>query len=84
MKVNITLADELMQRIDSYADENYMTRSGFISLASTQYLSQQEALKLVKDMGLAMRKIADKGIVADEIIAQLEDWERMAKMIVGG
>lgn len=83
MKVNITLADELMQRIDSYADENYMTRSGFISLAATQYLNQQEAFKLVKDMGLAMRKIADKGLVDDEVISQLEDWERMAKMIVG-
>lgn len=83
MKVNITLADELMQRIDSYADENYMTRSGFISLAATQYLNQQEAFKLVKDMGLAMRKIADKGLVNDEVISQLEDWERMAKMIVG-
>ena len=27
MKVNITLDDELMARVDRYADENYMSRS---------------------------------------------------------
>ena len=36
MKVNISLDDELMKRLDDYADRNYMSRSGLISLACTQ------------------------------------------------
>ena len=40
MKVNVTLDDELMQRVDNYADRNYMSRSGLISIAVTQYLNQ--------------------------------------------
>ena len=42
MKVNITLDDELMARVDRYADENYMSRSGLISLATTQFLNQYD------------------------------------------
>jgi len=33
MKVTISLDDDLMHRVDSYADENYMSLSGLISLA---------------------------------------------------
>ena len=42
MKVNVSIDEELMARIDRYADENYMSRSGLITLACTQYLNQFE------------------------------------------
>ena len=75
MKVNVTLDDELMQRVDNYADRNYMSRSGLISLAVTQYLNQQEVILAIKDVSLAIRKIAD--------IEQFEDFERLSKMFLG-
>lgn len=83
MKVNVSLDDELMVRIDNYADNNYMSRSGFISLACTQYLNSMEVMMLVKDMALAMRKIADSGTVDDATIKKLEDFERISKFLVG-
>lgn len=83
MKVTITLDDELMQRVDSYADENYMSRSGLISLACTQFLNSADVTKAVKDMALAMRKIADKGEIDEESKQQLEDFERLSKMLYG-
>ncbi len=82
MKVNITLNDDLMKRIDNYADENYMSRSGLISLACTQYLNQVEVLALVKDMSFAMRKIADSGKVDSESIRKLEEFEKMCRMLI--
>lgn len=83
MKVNITMNDKLMERVDNYADNNYMSRSGLISLATTQYLNQVEVIGAVKDMSLAMRKIADASTVDDETLKQLEDFERLAKMLIG-
>lgn len=80
--MNVTLNDDLMSRIDVYADESYMTRSGFISLACTQYLNQLEVLSAVKDMAVTMRKIADTGTLDDEQKQQLEDFERLSKMLV--
>ena len=83
MKVNVTLDDELMQRVDNYADRNYMSRSGLISLAVTQYLNQQEVILAIKDVSLAIRKIADTGKMDQETIEQFEDYERLSKMFLG-
>ena len=68
MKVNVSLDDELMARIDRYADENYMSRSGLITLACTQYLNQFDIINAWKEVAVCMRTIADKGTVDHEII----------------
>jgi metal-responsive CopG/Arc/MetJ family transcriptional regulator len=81
MKVGIALDDELMKRIDAYADENYMSRSGLISLACTQFLNAADVTKAIKDMALAMRKIADTGKVDHETMEELEDFQRLANML---
>lgn len=82
MKVQITLDDALMKRVDAYADENYMSRSGLLSLAVTQYLNAAEVTKAIKEMAVCMRKIADNGTVDHETMKQLEDFERLSKMLV--
>jgi len=84
MKVGITLDDELLKRIDSYADANYMSRSGLLSVAATHYLNALEVQSAIKDISLAMRKIADTGKVDHETLEQLEDFERLAKFMTYG
>lgn len=83
MKINITLNDDLLSRIDQYADSNYMSRSGLISLATTQFLNAAEVTTAIRDMAVCMRKIADTGTVDHETMEQLEDFERLSKMLVG-
>jgi metal-responsive CopG/Arc/MetJ family transcriptional regulator len=84
MKVQITLDDNLVARLDEYAEYNYLSRSGCISLALTQYLNQQDVTKAIKDLAFSMRKIADTGKISAEQMEQLEDMERFAKMLAGG
>lgn len=81
MKVNVTLDDKLMERIDVYANENYMSRSGLISFACTQFLNQNDAIRSIKEMGYLMKKIADNGSVDEETMKQLEDIERVCSFI---
>lgn len=83
VKVNITLDEDLLQRIETYADENYLTRSGLITLAPSQFLLQAEASRAIVDMSLALRKIAETGTVSDDQLKQLEDFERFARMLAG-
>lgn len=83
MKIGITLDENLVNRIDKFADENYMSRSGLISLACTQYLNAAEVTNAIREMALCMRKIADSGKVDHETMEQLEDFERLSKMLVG-
>ncbi len=83
MKVQVSLDDKLMERIDNYADNNYMSRSGLLSLAATQFLNQADVVAAINDMSLSMRKIADKGTIDNETMEQLEDFERICKMLTG-
>ena len=82
LKVQITLDDALIERLDSYADENYLSRSGCVSLAVTQFLNAADVTKAIKDMAFCMRKIADTGTLDAETQKQLEDFERLSKMLV--
>lgn len=83
MKVQITLDDALVSRLDEYAEDNYLSRSGCISLALTQYLNSADVTKAIKDLAISMRKIADTGKVTAEQMEQLKDMERLAKMLAG-
>lgn len=81
-KITISLDDELLKRVDNYSDENYMSRSGLISLSLTQYLNSADVTKAIKDLAFAMRKIADNGVVDEDTQKQLEDFERLSKLLV--
>lgn len=80
MKVSITLDDKLMERIDDYADRNYMSRSGLISLATTNFLNQADVVQAIKSMALTMQKIADRGQIDHETMQELEDFHRFCNL----
>ncbi len=82
IKVNITLDEELMRRVDEYAEENYLNRSSLVSLATTQFLNAADVTKAIKEMAFAMRKIADNGEIDEQTKKDLEDFERLSKMLV--
>lgn len=84
MKINVSLDDELVKRIETYADNNYMSRSGLISLACAQYLNAADVVTAIKTLSLALNKIADTGEVDEETIKQLEDYERLANLLIQG
>ena len=83
MKLTISCDDDLMKRIDDYAQRNYMSRSGLIALAATQYLNSQEMVTAITDMSISMRKIADEGKIAADTEQKLEDFERVCKVLTG-
>lgn len=82
-KINVTLDTDLIKRADDFADDNYMSRSGLISLALTQYLNQNDIIRAVNDISISMRKIADNKELSDEEVSNLKDFETMAKMLIG-
>ena len=80
-KVQISIDDNLLARIDKCADDNYTSRSGLISLGMAEYLNTKEVIGLVKDMAFAVRKIADNNVVDYDTLKQLEDFERICKIL---
>lgn len=84
MKIQMSLNDDLVTRVDKFAKENYLSRSALVSIALTQYLNANELTSAIRDMSLAMRKIADTGLVDEETQKQLEQFELLSKMLTSG
>ena len=83
MKINISLNDDLVARIDNYADENYMSRSGLISLACTNFLNTYEVIDAVKSLSVTISKIADTGSIDEETQKELQEFQRISAFLVG-
>lgn len=81
MKMSISMPDELLKKLDDYADENYMTRSGAISMMVNNYLDSREITKNLQAMTDILRNISSgTGTTADEEKA-LEVMEYLAKFM---
>lgn len=80
-KVNISINDDLLSRLDNFADENYTSRSGLITTALTEYLNSREMILLVKNLSLAIGKIAESGEVDNETLKMMEDFERATNIL---
>ena len=80
-KIQVSLDDELLKRVDNYADDNYMSRSGLITLATTQFLNANEVTKAIISLNTSMQKIAETGKLDPETMEQLEDWQRLANLL---
>lgn len=82
MKLNVSLDDELVKRIDEYADENYMSRSGLLSIAAAQYLNQNAMYKAISSMAITMQKIADSNSIDIQTKSELEEFQRFCNYVV--
>ena len=80
-KVQISIDDELLKRIDTYADNNYMSRSGLFTIAVNQYLNMNEVTSAIVRLNLAFEKIAESGNIDDNTMKELEDWQRLANLL---
>lgn len=81
MKVNITLNDDLLAKVDQYADENGMTRSGLVAVALGDYLSARELTSAIKSIAFTMEDIASKGEVDEEAQKKLDDFQRLVNLL---
>lgn len=77
MKINISLDDRLAKRLDDYADANYMTRSGLVSIALTQYLNAQEMISVIKSMSLSLSKMVNSDNITEEDRKEIEGYANM-------
>lgn len=82
-KVQISIDDDLLLKVDRLADTMYMSRSGFISQACAQVLNANLVMMAITDVSLALKKIADSGQLTDDDRQQLDDFERVVKLVTG-
>lgn len=82
MKVQISINDELMKKVDKYAAENYLTRSALCTLALNKLLAEEEALSLMKEMSIAMKKISQNGEIDEESKNLISNFDNVLNAII--
>lgn len=82
-KVNITMQDELLAWVDEYADANYTSRSGAITMMVNQFKTSKEMAETIKEMNAAIQKLAAGTELTDEEKMQLLGFEQIAKALPG-
>ena len=85
-KVTISLDPALIERIDAFADDNGMTRSGMISMACKQYLHAAEVMPSMSHIIGKFAEVIDNklGLSAEEQAKQLDELEQAQQKILGG
>lgn len=84
-KFSVSMNDELLAKIDAYADDNGMTRSGFLALAAKQYLHAMDA---IPSLNVLLGKLANlagdaAGMSQEEKERQLDLLEESANHVMG-
>lgn len=80
-KVQISMEDNMLQRLDEYADRNYTTRSGAIAYACSQMMAAEEMRRAISTMALAMKRIAESNEIDAQSKADLEQFQMLAKVL---
>lgn len=81
MKLSISLNDELVSKVDEIAKSNYMTRSGFISTATVNYLNQLQVVEKFNEMNRIMTKLYEKGMLEEKDMDDLGSIVEAMKVI---
>ena len=82
-RANIKIPDELIQRLDEYAHENYISRSAVMCQACDDYLSRKEMQKLFGRMVDTFERLEQAKDVDEETKKQLDEFARLSKMLSG-
>lgn len=80
MRIQISIDDDLLERIDKFAVKNFMTRSALLQQSALSYIQSREFLSLLPDMSMTLKNIAAKEDLSDEDSKQIKDMENVVSM----
>lgn len=83
MKVQVTMDEALAKKLDDYADRNYTTRSGAVSLAVSQLIHADETRQALISLAVACQRIADTGTVDDDTMNAINELAVTCKVLSG-
>ena len=80
-KVQISIDETLLKKLDDYADRSFCTRSGAIAMAVSQLVMQDELQRAIRTMAMAMQRIAENNEIDEQSKQELAQFQAVAAMI---
>ena len=79
----LTIDEDLLARIDAYADDHYITRSGFFSLAADEFLTAVEFKQFMPAFNDLLQKVADGKEISPDDQKKLDGFQAMSDIFTG-
>lgn len=73
MRIQVSMDDDLVAKIDAYCEQYYMSRSGFFSFVANQHLIKDEISKTLSALRLAMVKVSEGKDLSDDEVKNLTE-----------
>lgn len=85
-KINISIDEELLAKIDNLAESSYTTRSGLIAVVMRDYIKSKELLDTLDYIKTSIDKIASThGNTLDEdTLKELDTFKTLCKLVTKG
>lgn len=74
-KVQITIDERLLEKIENYCDVNFLSRSGFFAHASREFLSSHEVARSLMELNVTLKRIADNNEIDEQTKSELEQFQ---------
>lgn len=85
-KINITIQEDVLQRVDDFAKHNGMSRSSLLQLGASQYIQAQEAMPSINNvfalLGSLAKRAASGGVDSAEYEQELAQLEACQKKLM--
>lgn len=81
MKIQISVSDELLARVDDFAKRTYMTRSAVFQQGALSYVSANETLAMLPVIQNILDNIDLSGEISEEDLKTVEDYQNAVKLI---
>lgn len=82
VKYSATMNEELLRKVDEFAEKNYMNRSSVISYACNQFLLSYEVKDLLRSINALLHKFSESGSLSDADKEELEKLDLVYRTIV--
>ena len=76
-KVQISINDDLLERIDQYCKQNFIARGFFISLIASKHLQTEQLMQTLAALQAAMEAISTGRELTPEQEQELEEYKRI-------
>lgn len=80
-KINISINDDLLHTVDQIADDNFLSRSGLISLALVQYVNQSKLVSSLENVSNCFSVIARNNEIDSDSLKTLKEFQMLCQMM---
>lgn len=88
-RINVSFDEELLQKIDDYAQSHYMSRSAFLTYAASQVLLADKVQRSLDELNSVLQKVYKRAAatpdfsISEKDVKELEHMEFMLNLISG-